>query len=423
MGMVYDAHGLDEAAIHCYEQATRLDAGDPRPWYHLAVVKSRRGEIDHAIEAMRAAVERDSGYAPACWRLGMTLVEKGEADEAERWFRRAIEIDGHDSGGWLGLARLHLDRRADEQAAEILERMLETARGNEAYAHHLLGMAYRRLGRHTEGDAAALRGRAVRAVWDDPWRGELARFRSGRLATLWQIDELLRTGELDEAVSILEALRRRWPDDPTVMIDLAIAHRKKGRFRESLDGLERVIVLQPDSYPAHFQMAATYYQLSRQPGFESPPAPRDRAIEHARRAIELNPSYARAHGLLGEIHLLSHRPVEAIARFREASRCEPSDPTWPYRRGLAQLRLERWSDAAQSLRRATGLGLEKSAAFRGLALAEMMLGRFDDAERALQQAMRVNPGDPAIPSYVAKLDRMRTAGAAPVAAAPDREPD
>ena len=112
MGMVYDAHGLDEAAIHCYEQATRLDAGDPRPWYHLAVVKSRRGEIDHAIEAMRAAVERDSGYAPACWRLGMTLVEKGEANEAERWFRRAIEIDGHDSGGWLGLARSGLFLRS-----------------------------------------------------------------------------------------------------------------------------------------------------------------------------------------------------------------------------------------------------------------------------------------------------------------------
>lgn len=53
LGMTYDANDLVESAGSCYAYAVHLDPMCQEGWYHLAVVRALRADLDEAIDAMR----------------------------------------------------------------------------------------------------------------------------------------------------------------------------------------------------------------------------------------------------------------------------------------------------------------------------------------------------------------------------------
>src|SRR5262249_3646219 len=180
--------------------------------FHRASVDARLGQIDDAVRDMRHAIDLNATFAPAFWRLGLWLLDQNETEGAERAFSRATEIDPADRAGWIGLARVYLQRDENARAAGLLERLAGAA-PSAAYTLQLLGTAYRRLGRADEAASASQVGAKGEPQWTDAWTNEMLGFRRGYAALLKDATSYIVAGDFSRAIEILERLQRQKPDD------------------------------------------------------------------------------------------------------------------------------------------------------------------------------------------------------------------
>ena len=409
LAMALDANEFVEAAEACYQRAVELDPSRARSWYLLA--RARAAEPAAAEAALRRALELEPAYAPGHARLGRLYLEQGRHGEAESAFRAAIERDRSDSAGWLGLAQTFMARRQHDEAAELLEARLEGGTGNPGYARHLLAMAYRQSGRSHEAEALAREPGATAPSWRDPWEAQLQAYRRGVQFEVARARALLEADRPEEAIEILEAVCQRRPGNLTALTTLGSAYRGAGQLARSAAVLRGALALDEGFFHAHFHLAVTLAQMClARPGDEAARI-RAQAVTSVERALALNPTYAPAHGLRGDLHNMEGAGVEAIARYREAMRCDPGDRRWPLRLGVTLLQFESWEEAEPALARAAALDAANPEAHRALAKARLELGHFDAAEAALAEARKLSPDDPRIEATAAELEtRRRQAG-------------
>ena len=117
---------------------------------------------------------------------------------------------------------------------------------------------------------------------------------------------------------------------------------------------------------------------------------------HVERAVDLNPPYAAAHALRGDLFAARQDPAGAAASYKEAARCDPTNPMWVYRVALAHIQLERWEEAAEALEIVTRRAPATAQAFHLLGVARFNLGQLPQAETALLRARELAPQNPAI---------------------------
>ncbi len=404
-------------AAAAYTEVVRLDPERARAWYMLARVATRLGRVEEALAAFDAAATHDGRYAPAFWRAGLLLLDLGRPADALSRFDRAVSIDGPLSTGALGRARAWLALGRPGEVIASLEAYTESDAPNAGYARNLLAAAYRQSGRLDEaGRVAAASGDAA-PVWPDPWEQTLAAHRPGYGARIAEARALIAAGRPAEAIAKLEALRRDFPDNATVLSNLGLAYRQAGRFDESVAALREALTRDDAFFLAHFHLAVAYAQGS---GAAAPPAPaaelRERARAHLDRVLALNSAYAPAYSLRGDLARLDGDAVEALRDYRAAAQRDPQDARFPFRAGVTLVELERWEEAARALERAATLEPRDAETRRALATAAMGLGRLDDAGRELREAERLAPGDERVRATRRRLDAMRAA------AGEEREP-
>lgn len=141
---------------------------------------------------------------------------------------------------------------------------------------------------------------------------------------------------------------------------------------------------------AEFRLAATLREEGNVPG----------ALEHLRKAIELDPDNGQAHILLGFVHLQREDPARAEASLREGIRIlaqrEDTAATLSEARnmlGLALIQEERYDEAIVVLREAAADMLNRAPwyAWGNLGWAYYEKGAYRDAEEALRESVRVQP--------------------------------
>ncbi len=403
LALVYDANETYDLARPCYERAVELLPSDGRSWYDLAVVRGELGDTRGAVEAVRRLVAITPSYGPAHWRIGFWLLEEGDASGAEAAFEESRRIDAGDSAAWIGLARARLHRGADAEAVVVLRELIDQDIGNADYAHQLLARALRRLDRPQEAEAASLAGIGSSFVTADPWRQEVRAGRAGLTARIRRASSLVAEGRADEGVALMQELRRQYPDEVSIATALGTTLRKAGRGDESIRGLEDAVALRETYYPAHLELARSLAAAARggDRGLE------DRAIAHLDRAIALNETLAPAHGLRGEL-LFARGDIEAAVRsFGEAARSEPGNTAWLYRAAVGRCQLGEWNEAVEALMVVTGRDPDSVAALHLLGVAQMSLGRLEDAERALGRAADLAPDDQAVQAALRQVRRRK----------------
>jgi tetratricopeptide (TPR) repeat protein len=374
-----------------------------RTHYYFALVERRLGHTPESITSMRRAAELDATYAAARWRLGLWLLEDGDYTAALDAAEEATALARDDRAATLVFARAHLQAGNLETAAGILESHIES-RPDDNYAHFLLSGAYRRLGRNEESRRHAVLGQAAEPGWGDPWSDALQAKRTGFPAALATATQLLSSNP-GRAVEQLERLREQRPENGTVLINLGIGYRVMGRLDDSANVLRDVLLLEPARGLAHFHLAVTYAQMSRDLMKDEF---LEMALEHAGRAVELQPTSARCHALQGELLAQAKQIPAAVDAYRKAAR-DPQDAAWLNRLGELLCQLQRWQEAIPVLKsfleRVPG---NVDARFL-LGVAQANAGRFDDAVENLERVQQVRPGDPQIEGALLQLKRARAA--------------
>jgi tetratricopeptide (TPR) repeat protein len=407
-GMVCEANGLSGAARKAYAAATTLQGGEPKWWFHLASVEARLGDSEAAVRDMRRAIEIDPTFAPAQWRLGLWLLDANQIEDAERAFNHATEIQPFDRAGWIGLARVYLQRGENDRAAGLLQRLAESG-GGDRYALQLLATAYRRSGRVDEATDAWAVGARGEPQWTDPWTDEMLAYRRGRAALLKDATALVVAGQFAAAIRILEQLHRDQPDDVVLAAHLGQVYIAAGDEDAGVPLLERVVGHEPDRFEAYVDLATGYMH-------EGDLAKARAAVE---RAMTIDPAFAPAHETLGLIRWRGGDSRGAVAAFETAVRLDPRNARALVWMAMVQTNLGQAADALASFQRAARADPTSVDAWIGIANAELSRHNVGAAAVALKNAQQLQPDRPAVKDTARRL-RAIEAGRADRTAAPRR---
>jgi tetratricopeptide (TPR) repeat protein len=389
LGMIFEAERLRASALACYEEAERRAPREPRWPYRRASTLAAQGRIEEASRALQAALALAPDHAPSHWKAGTYALELADVAAAERSFRRAVELDPSFPGGWLGLARVHLERDEPARALELLEDLLARNPG-DPFVLQLLSYAQRQAGRVSASGAVTLENEDV-PVWNDPWEREAQSFRED--PTILRAGQLIQRGQAAEAIALLEAGRAEGADPRGVSLRLARALVQLGRLAEAERELRAFLALEPENSHAHLLLARVRERQGDVPG----------ALAVLESVTALHPTHGAAWAAQGFLLYRAEEFARAARALRRA--IEYGERGNEARSTLAQalLATKSWEEARTVLEELLAESPALGDGWAMLARARIRLGDFSGGTAAIQRAERAGVSRPEYLEQVVEL--------------------
>lgn len=126
---------------------------------------------------------------------------------------------------------------------------------------------------------------------------------------------LYSSGQFHDALAVARDFTARFPKHVLGWKVLGATLKKLGHVQESLEPMQKAVVLSPNDYEAFNNLGVTLKDLGRV----------DNAIGCYRQALALKPDYADAHGNLGAALREQGKLNEALASYRKKLQLMPDD--------------------------------------------------------------------------------------------------
>jgi tetratricopeptide (TPR) repeat protein len=367
----YRQHPQWDEAIRYYTAALALRPRDPGIYCDLGNALWGKGDRDGALASYRRAIEIAPNYPGAHRSLGSKLRAMRDRDGADRAYRRSVEVapdrslalfqlgvtlakDDHDVDGAIAANRKAIELNPRNVAAlqnlgvllrnqgkldEAIAVFRQAIRlnPNDAFYHSNLGDALRMQGKLEEAIAECRQ-----AVEYDP-NSFLARINLGHA--------LDRAGRSDEAIESYSKAIELKPEDQMVWLARANVYKRLGRLDRAVADFSEGIRLNPNSSYAQgerYQRIELYKKLKRwdeaiadytwfldrcpalavsnhnglawllatcpDPKFRNAA----RAVEHAKKAVELSPKTGYLWNTLGAAHYRAGDWTSAITALEKS---------------------------------------------------------------------------------------------------------
>ncbi len=270
-------------------------------------------------------------------------------------------------------------------------------------AMQLLGITLPQMGRPLEGEK--LLRKAIR--------------RNGKIARLhYNLGLVLEVqGKLKEAVMAFREAIKLEPKDEWPRVNLGVVYGKLNRLEEGIDCCRKVLKINPNNVAAQANLGQFLWRKGDNSG----------AKQVLQQALQLQPDMIQALANLGAV-LFSERELEqaeellrkavalggrdqeilgnlagvllakgdgseseAIDLCREVVKSNPNSPDAQFNLGRALEYTEQWNDAMAAYSRGLELHPGFTEAMIGLAQADMVMGRFDDARELCFKVLKTQP--------------------------------
>jgi Flp pilus assembly protein TadD len=364
LGQIYQAYGFDDAALACYENASRLEPQSFRWNYYSGYLHQTAGDTDSAVHDYQRALANKRTDRCTMLRLGNLELTANHLDLAKSWFAKATNLQNPSAAALMGLGKVALIERQYTAARKYFSEAL--AREPQASSiHYQLAMAYRGMGdMQRMQEQLKLRG-DVEPTIQDPLLDEIAVLKLGKVGLLERGSMAIRENRFADAVADYRKLVSLDPSDPIAYKYLGVALAKSGN--------------------------------------------RDEALKQYAHALQLDPNNATVHYNLGILLFESGKEETAIGHFREAARLDPGSVATHFQ--LANLLMRRGKDDEAGREYGTVASLQPQNAFARLmqAMAAVHAGSYAQARSLLENAAAAFPRDADIANALARV----------LAAAPD----
>jgi tetratricopeptide (TPR) repeat protein len=261
---LFEQHKSDESRREF--EAVRHETGDhPNVLYYLGRLDLEERNFESAIRNLNKAAAKPP-FPDTAYYLGFAYFKHGDLPAAEKWLREAARLTPHD--------------------ARVL---------------YQLGFVYRKEGREEEAKKTLEASEELRRRDDN----------ESTLRT--ECGKKLDQGPREEALAFCERLFA--PDDAEKLTALGTLYGQHGDLEAALKPFRRAAELAPKSPQMQYNLALTYYQLSR---FEEARAPLARIIEQWPDLFQLNALYGAVLLKLGE-------DVQAYQALHHAQQLSPED--------------------------------------------------------------------------------------------------
>jgi tetratricopeptide (TPR) repeat protein len=329
-----------------YEQALRIDPNNNSARLSLAKTLLKMGEAAVAIPSVQDYISRVPSDYEGYLVLGEAYRWQGDFAKAEEQLWHAVKLkpENYDARYTLGMV-LARTGRTDEAKTE-----LEEAKKLNPYAE----------GAHYELSHIYARMKDIRRAKEEADAFQLDRDRNGEALTIDLLrikgDDFLRKGNAQDAANTYREAIKINPVDPGMHYNLALALTKLGDQTGEKQELERAVELGPKVAEAHNRLGTIYLAEGKireaQKEFES--------------AIALNPTLVEAMNNLGTLYGRMDDNQAAIQLFREAVWVQPQFAPGHANLGLALAADGKLKEAERELNEAVRLDPQNRSALTGL---------------------------------------------------------
>ena len=166
LGVAIAAQGRHRAAIACFEEALRADAGYVSAHYNRAVALMRVGETEEAIKAFGRAATLEPQHYEAHRALGFLWLAQGERGRALDHLARTYELRRGDDR--TAMARKSLTMATRDKLEHDAEQFLYLSqRTRDRLRFELLARSYRAIAEQVSNEVAALSDAQIDVLGDD----------------------------------------------------------------------------------------------------------------------------------------------------------------------------------------------------------------------------------------------------------------
>jgi tetratricopeptide (TPR) repeat protein len=137
----------------------------------------------------------------------------------------------------------------------------------------------------------------------------------------------------------------------------------------------------PNCWIGHYNLGIVYFQKGQG----------DKAIEHYRKALEINPDYAEAYTNLGNALSQDGHVDDAIVQYQKALDISPNDAKAHNDLGVAFYRKGQLNDAAAQYKKSLEINSEDPSTYDNLGVVYSLQGQPDEAVAQYQKALEVDP--------------------------------
>ncbi|HET8576774.1 MAG TPA: tetratricopeptide repeat protein [Methylomirabilota bacterium] len=391
-----------DAALKEFDAAVSADPSSIRAARAKVGALIQQKRVKEAVDFAEGAARREAKRPEFAMLLGGAYASAGQWDKASAAYRRALDLDPAAVVPRLGLARVALAQRKDEEAIAQLQAALQHDPGNPAAAL-LITASYESLARYDQ--AILVMEAAQKAA---PTRVDFGL----RLAELY-----FRKGRYDDAVAKARDLLAASPDltparltrgqallakgDPAALKDfadvakeypksaaaqyfLARAYLRFGQMAEAQAAFREAIRLDPQ-----FTQAKT--ELALLSGGKVDKAELQKQVERFHAEVKANPRNLTARESLARHLLALGQNQEAKDQLKAILEAAPGHPAANYLMARVAIQDGKWEEAANYLRAA--LRTNPSNVEVNLLMAAYLLqaNRPEEAVQYLQTVLKVNP--------------------------------
>ena len=335
LGTALVLKGQKDEAFACFQEALHVNPRNPSAQYNMASQCKSRGQIKEAAEHYQAAIKYYAAYpwadrerAWACNDLARLLSEQGQHDAAMTFYQKAAEISPGDfklqNNLGYALARSGKTNDAIGHYRKALEINPQYAVAHRNLAEAIGGVSDEALFHYDE--AIRLRPEFAEAHRD---LGFALMARGNNRDAQTQFEEAIRItpnngkahvgmaivcgklGNVDAAIEHWREVLKLTPSDADASLELGMLLLKTGEIQEAADQYTHALTARP--LQAHRALAEIRASQGKP----------DKAMEHWREILKLEPKDADAADSLGGFLLQQGKVAEAAELFRTAIEAQP----------------------------------------------------------------------------------------------------
>ncbi len=368
LGALYQSEGKAPEAIAASEAIVKIAPHDRNANLALATLYERTGKYQESV----AAVER----IPATLRphdvlplLADDYFQLGQPDKVPSLILQALRLPPARKGIALDFVAVLLHNGYVQDASKSMQ-AIRPAKPDADYMHMLARV------REAEGHKAEARQLLAEALRLQPKSFDIL-FDSARFAA--------EENRWKDSVDLLKRADAVKPDDPAVLMKLAVEYMQIGEFELARLASQRLYDLEPENADAQYVYGRILQQTQRFQEILDP---------LARKMVRERPNDPQALFLLGMVDYDTGNEAESRLEFTRSLQFDPKNNDTLYYLAMLDERDGNFDDARKGLEEVVKADPNHSGAQQELGVIRLRQGDIAGARTALEIALKLRPDIP-----------------------------
>ena len=292
--------------------------------------------LEKALKVAREAVDANDDLEAAHVALGMALAASGQRPEATAQFERVIsDLNPHSGPAFLGLAKLHVGREAEQLYLKAIENS-----AGEWDPVSALARFYYYAPRYDESVTA--------------WRQALDLAPDNVPVMVYLAGPLLAKGQYDEVAKTVQDALNLEQENPTAWANMGTARYFQGRYLDAVRSMEKATELAPSNYLYWGNLGDSY---RRAEGLQDRAGGAyEKAIGLVRERLAVTPDSVLHRSRLAVYLAKSGNAAEALAELARIEKGQRTDQSTLFRAALVYEFVGDRTKALEALRGAIKAG-------------------------------------------------------------------